>query len=101
LKTIFIYILFASCGIVQCLELKFTDPLNNKRMENQAVFEQNRVSEVECVINCGAKENCDSVNHHEGNQICVLNSHPSGDFDSETSLIEANGWKFFKKSKVS
>ena len=57
------------------------------------------LSEVQCVGHCTLTDDCHSVNYHGDDQIClVIDELFEGDGDSH--LIDAHGWRFFKKSKV-
>ena len=79
---------------------KFLDPKDHKKVKvNNDYLHLKGLSEVQCVGHCTLTDDCHSVNYHGDDQIClVIDEIFEGDGDSH--LIDAHGWRYFKKSKV-
>eukprot|EP00111_Clytia_hemisphaerica_P006657 TCONS_00019262-protein len=81
-------------------EAKFLNPQDNKKIQAHNQYLHLRgLSEVQCVGHCTLTDDCHSVNHHGDDQICLVIDEPlEGVGDSH--LVDARGWRYFKKSKV-
>jgi len=80
---------------------KFIDPLQDRKLIGHELYRVNALTEMQCSTNV----KCHSTNHHEENQICILNNHPSidgllSDEVTPDRLIAEDGWKFFQKTEV-
>eukprot|EP00111_Clytia_hemisphaerica_P003363 TCONS_00009609-protein len=80
-------------------EAKFLEPKEHKKVAGKEFLHLKGLSEVQCVGHCTLTDDCHSVNHHGGDQICLVIDEPlEGVGDSH--LVDARGWRYFKKSKV-
>ena len=89
---------------------KFVNPQQDTKLVGYELYQIDLLTEIKCLMNCAANNKCHSINHHEENQICILNKHepstsinegesPSFDVPADSFFIK-NGWKFFKKAEV-
>ena len=80
-------------------QAKFLDAKEHKKIfkENNKYLNLRGLSELQCVGHCTLTDDCHSVNYHGDDQIClVIDEIFEGDGDSH--LIDAHGWRYFKKT---
>ena len=98
--TLILWLLFCNIALIfGNKEAKFTDVQNLKKVAKNNYVNLKGLSEVQCVGHCTLTDDCHSVNYHGDDQIClVIDEIFEGDGDSH--LIDAHGWKFFKKTRM-
>ena len=90
-------------------EVHFLFSMKNKQLIGHTLLTIPGVDEMFCLFQCGQRADCGSVNYNNIKKICVLNNGNSeanefspgseSGVDMETDLIDAEGWKYFKKSE--
>ena len=104
MKILWLILLVEPCIIQSVLASngdRFTNVKNNKKIANDdgKYVNLKGLSEVQCVGHCTLTDECHSVNYDDDDQIClVIDELFEGDGDSH--LIDARGWKYFKKTRL-
>ena len=82
-------------------EAKFLNPQKDTKVVNLASVQMRNIKEDYCIGICTLKDDCHSVNYHADDQHCIMiTDEIPEDAQSQSHLVGAKGWKYFKKTPV-